>query len=125
NPFFNRALNAGVANRPGLDFGNKGITVIGQLMVGFASLWLFAILMKSMIHKIPEISSSIAGIITSLGSIDTTPFKQRVQESVSDLKLGAGAAVGGVMGGELGAMIGKREGGGLFGGLIGAMVSRR
>lgn len=125
NPLQHRTLNAGVMTKPGLDFGNSNISTMGQLMAGFASLWLFSLLMKSMIHKIPEISASIANVVTTVPLEIGRPANERLQEGIHKLKVGTGVAAGGMLGGEAGAAFGHRQLGGMVGALAGANVANK
>lgn len=67
NPYARRAIDTNLFVAPGVDFGEAGVKVAQQLVLGFISLWIFSSLMKSMIKMIPEVVKSITGAGLEVG----------------------------------------------------------
>lgn len=137
NPFLRHGFNAGsIANLPGLNFGPSEPIWVQAIAMKLIALWLFATLMKTMVSRIPEISSSIAGSVIGIPLSATTP-QQMLQNVETSLRVGAGAIGGGGLGGEAGGAAAKalggnnreqamaRQAGGVLGAMAGMMVTKR
>ncbi len=137
NPFLRHGFNAGsIGNLPGLNFGPNEPVWIQKIIMRLITLWLFAMLMKTMVSRIPEIASSIAGSVIGLPLSATSPT-QVLKNVQSSAEMGFGAMTGGAAGGEIGAAAAKaaggnardqqfaREGGGVMGAIAGMMVTKR
>lgn len=135
NPF-GQGLNLCSFTFPGIDFGSQNLQILQSLIFNLLALWLFTSILKSTIHKIPEVASSIAGAASGV-AMPTESFKDRMQDTMSGALVGAGAvaggmggtAVGGAIGGtrgvaarQLGAMIGVLAGGSLGGSVSDAIA---
>lgn len=69
NPMVRRAMDAGSAGVPGVDFGPNTIQTVQALVFAFIKLWIFGTIMTAMVKRIPAIANDMAGIgmITSIG----------------------------------------------------------
>lgn len=136
NPFLRHGFNAGLANLPSLNFGPSEPIWLQTLVMRFVALWLFASVMKNMVDRIPEISSSIAGSVIGI-PISATDPGQVLKNVQSNAELGLAGAIGGAAGGELGAAAANaaggnardqrlaRQAGGVLGAVSGMMVNQR
>ncbi|MDX2113544.1 MAG: hypothetical protein SFW63_07430 [Alphaproteobacteria bacterium] len=69
NPYARRALDAtSFIVAPGIDFGQAGVKIEQQLVLGFLSLWIFSSLMKSMLGLIPGVVQGIAKATINIGA---------------------------------------------------------
>src|SRR5690606_6118020 len=97
NPLMRHGFDAGIANFSGLSFGPSEPIWVQTLAMKFIALWLFASIMKTMVDKIPEIASSIAGSVISIPMTALTPM-QMMKNAETNFNAGAGALLGGAAG---------------------------
>jgi hypothetical protein len=109
---------------PGIDFGSNNVGVVSNLLIDFTAIWLLAAVLRHMLHMIPDIASSIASVMTSMGSPPSGTPQERIKEIFGNFKMGAGAISGAAAGGEVGNAIGGVSGRQL-GGIGGAMAGIR
>ncbi len=92
DPMQQNSFDAGGAKVASLDFGADEVSIIQRLSFAFASLWIFASLMKSMVHLIPEVAASIANtanhITFGAGSELVGKLKGGVDQTRSNLLSG-------------------------------------
>jgi type IV secretory pathway VirB6-like protein len=137
NQFLRHGFNAGsVGNLPGLNFGPSEPVWVQQIGMKLITLWLFATLMKSLVSRIPQISSAIAGSVIGvpLSATDPGQVLKNVQEN---LRIGGSALFGGAAGSALGGGAAKlaggnamdqrlaSQGGGILGAMAGMMITKR
>lgn len=86
NPMARRAMDAGSAGVPGVDFGPNTIQTIQAMVLAFIKLWIFGTIMTAMVKKIPEISNDIAGtgLITSIAPTKLETGAKRVMGDFKD-----------------------------------------
>jgi hypothetical protein len=136
NPFMRHGFSSGAFNLAAVNFGPNEHEWVKSLVYKCIALLLFAHLMKAMVGRIPQISSSIAGSVVGIPLSATSP--QEVLKNVtSNAELGAGAAIGGGAGGDLAGGAARaaggnaqderlaRQGGGIVGALAGMMITKR
>lgn len=118
---------------PGVNFGSNSTSIMQQLGFDFVTLAIFAAIMQTMIHGIPQVASSIAGVLTQVPMQFTTSPKARLQEAAGNIKFGAMVGGGAMAGGLIAAgLTGKnknnqplaRQVGGVIGGIGGAFLGR-
>ncbi len=85
NPYLRRAMDTNMVVAPGVDFGEGGTKIIQQLVLGFASLWIFSTLMKSMIAKMPEIAKNIAGSALDL-NYQSAPMEAGIKNAMNQAR---------------------------------------
>lgn len=135
NPNLFRAFNANMTNFPGVNFGSNNPQVVQGLSNWLILIFLFAYLMNSLLHKIPSVAASIAGVQMRVPMFAATP-QERINEGMDNLKTGTGALLGGRAGSEIGGAMGKqfsgaegaahgRSVGGIVGMAAGAMTFRK
>ncbi len=95
NPWLKTATNASLFNPPGIDFGSGNVEIMQKLTFAFLTLWIFSMLMRSMLNSIPAMASSIAGVAVSL-PFQSVPAEKRLQEAKGNLIVGAGGMLGGL-----------------------------
>lgn len=93
NPYAKRAMDSNLLSAPGVDFGESGIKIMQQLVLGFLSLFIFSSLMKSMVSKIPEVVQSLVG--ASIGiAYQPSSFESGVKNAVTKARDSAKNTVG-------------------------------
>lgn len=121
NPFTRLGFNYNLLNVFSVSYDQQKIQ---RIILNFVALWMYAMLLKGLIKKMPEIATAIAGSVGTL-TVQNAPFKQKVRSVVQDIGIGAGAMAGGRLGGELGGALNKglgREIGGVMGIMGGGLI---
>jgi type IV secretory pathway VirB6-like protein len=97
NPFNKIGFNYNLLNVFGVSYDQQ---MLQKIMLNFVALWMYAMLMKGLIKKMPEIAARIAGMVNPL-TVQSAPFKQKIR----DLGAGAGAMLGGGLGSQIGGAV--------------------
>ena len=126
-----KAANASVVNLLsywGLNFGTDNETTIKNIIAGLVPLWIYASVMLGIIRKIPALALEIAGAGIAL-NVGGQSLKQKMAETLDNLKFGTGAAIGTMVGGAAAKAVTKsaekREASALVGAAIGVLVVER
>jgi type IV secretory pathway VirB6-like protein len=85
NPMARRAMDAGSAGVPGVDFGPGTIQTVQSLVLSFIKLWIFGTIMTTMVKKIPAIASDMAGV-NSVSSIGPTKLESESMRAMNNFK---------------------------------------
>ncbi|MDE3015608.1 MAG: type IV secretion system protein [Pseudomonadota bacterium] len=132
-PQLTRAFDLGsMFTLPGVDFGPDTIGTMQQLAFGFVTMAIFAAIMQTMIHSIPQVASSIAGVLTQVPMQFTTSPKERLREGLENMKFGGMAAGGAFIGSGTVAALTRskkakpvaRQIGGVLGGFAGPLLGK-
>jgi type IV secretory pathway VirB6-like protein len=83
NPMVKNAFDAGVGRVATLNFGANDVNIVQNLSFSFITLWIFSSLMKSMVHIIPQVASSIATVTTNIGFGGGSQVVEKIQGSIN------------------------------------------
>lgn len=98
------AMDMNMTNFLGADYDHSQLK---KIMLSFLSLWIYAKLLKGLIHKMPEVASAISASV--MLSMQPTNFKDKVEQVKRDTGAGFGAIAGGWMGSKMGNTVGGKR----------------
>jgi len=87
NPYLRNAVSALAFNFPRLNLGNSPWAFSQSLVTSFIMLFVFMLITKSVVKKIPEIANSIAGSV-GVVSFQSAPFTQMVKSAMEKVQSG-------------------------------------
>ncbi len=82
NPLARNSFDAGTLKTATLNFGANDVNIVQKLSYAFMTLWLFSSLMKSMVHLLPQVASSIASVSSNIAFGGNSAIVGRLQQAI-------------------------------------------